>query len=144
MLKHKYTLIDSNFFDSGLSYAIIQTPLGEFGAYSRCLEEDMDYASSFFGCEVAECKAFVKYAKQQISRQKEKVRALNETYKEMSDIYNFNANSPEAIFIRKKIERENAKIATMEEELLAIKKHIEALIVKRDEYTKALRAKKEN
>lgn len=142
MLKRKYNILNANYDpETGISFVEIQTPLGNFSAHSRCLDEDRATISSFFGCQVAEMKAFVKYANRQIQQQKDRIKILTETYKEMEEIYNFNYNSVEAIFTRKKIEREENKLAEMYENKDLIKKHIQFLIFNRDNYLKKLWSK---
>lgn len=144
MLKLKYKLMESDYIDpSGISYAVIATPMGSFAGVSTLLEEDKDNKSSFFGCQIAEYKAFIKYANKQIFVQKEKVKMLKQTYKEMSEIYNFNVKSREAVFLRKKIEREENTLKIMQQDREAVVFAMQQLIVNRDKTLTSLKDRKE-
>ena len=145
MLKRKYQLKYANFNEqTGRSTVIIQTPLGEFGASSQCLEEDKKYVSSFFGCEIAEYKAFIKYGNRQIVEQRKIVASLKHLYADMVKINKFNEHSAEAIFIRKRIESEERELNDKIAHLTAIKRNVRLIIEKRDVYTNELRAKENN
>ena len=104
---------------------------------------DKDNKSSFFGCQIAEYKAFIKYANKQIFVQKEKVKMLKQTYKEMSEIYNFNVKSREAVFLRKKIEREENILNTMQKDREAVVFAMQQLIANRDKTLASLKDRKE-
>ena len=145
MLKRKYQLKYANFNEeTGRSMVTIQTPLGEFTASSQCLEEDKDYISSFFGCEIAEYKAFIKYGNRQIAEQRKIVAALKRLYTDMTKTHKFNEHSAEAIFVRKRIELEEKELDDKVSHLAAIEHNVYCIIAKRDEYTNNLRAKENN
>lgn len=82
--KNKYgniTLIDSNFErDTCISTAIISTPIGIFSASTTLKPEDIEYPSSFFGCEIAELKAYKKYIKRLLSDNKLKSKFVLSLY----------------------------------------------------------------
>ena len=90
---------------SGESFATIVTELGEFSGMARLHEEDRDKASGFFGCEIAEIRALIKYAKKRKSIAFHQYKVLNNLYKNLSQIKEFNEDSFEIKKIRRCIRR---------------------------------------
>lgn len=61
-MEHKVKLIESNYnSETGVSYAIIETDLGNFRGKAKLHPEDAAIASSFAGCQYAERRAVLKY-----------------------------------------------------------------------------------
>lgn len=80
MKKKKYRYLAEAKFDeeTGNSYAIINTELGQFVGSANCSPEDVDYCSKFFGCGLAELRANIKYWRLKRTCAKAKYRAIEE------------------------------------------------------------------
>ena len=88
---------------SGVSIVTILTELGEFTGVARLHEDDKENASSFFGCEIAEIRAYIQYSKKQQFIALHKYKAFKDMYKNLSQMKEFNKDSVEARKIRRKM-----------------------------------------
>lgn len=92
----KFKLIYSNYDEiTGISTAIISTPLGEFKGTSKLHKEDLDKASSFAGCEYAETRAILKYMKARIKIISIKIETLERFQNLLKSMSKYEHNSIE-------------------------------------------------
>ncbi len=111
----RYTIKKSKFnTKTGKSYVTIQTDLGEFTGFSKLHEEDKDIQSRFFGCEVAEMRAIVKYLKAQKRILVSNHNLLVHANKQISNMKGYQFNSLEARQLRKNIFIARDKINTQD------------------------------
>lgn len=87
--------------ESGESFVIISTNLGNFDGSCKLHDEDKDIQSKFFGCRIAEMRAVAKYGKEKIKLLKNKVNTLKNLISELEKMNGYDKNSVEARFIRK-------------------------------------------
>ena len=98
----RYKLLYSNFNkETGTSKVIIRTPLGDFEGHTKIHKEDQDIQSIFQGCRYAEIRAIIKYYKEKLKIQKNKIITLEQIIKGMEKLNNYNKNSLEARYLRK-------------------------------------------
>lgn len=72
-------LIDAHFNKEDMySEATIQTEYGKYCGYAFVHPEDEDKVSSFLGCEIAESRAIISYAKDKIKRLNIEINVLQE------------------------------------------------------------------
>lgn len=116
-----YTIKKSKFnTKNGKSRVTIQTELGDFTALCKLHEEDADIQSRFFGCEVAEMRACLKYLKARKRMLVSNYNLLVNLHTNMSRMNGFNKDSLEARQLRKnsfilkdKIQVQNQIIETL-------------------------------
>lgn len=80
-------------FESGISTVTIGTDLGAFTGVSPCQDADRENFSQFFGCEIAELKAWRKYAKARKAVENTKLKALKEYAYRMEHTRNFDPSA---------------------------------------------------
>ena len=81
----KHTLIDFTYDAITHTYLVrLGTDMGEFTGSAQCKPEDYDVEASYFGYELAEVKANIKYCKAQYHHWDARARALTEFWLAMS------------------------------------------------------------
>lgn len=89
--------------DSGISIVGMRNKYGYFEA-SACLHpEDIPYASSFFGCQVAEAKCMIKTHEERIRLINIKIKTLENFEKSLKNLKDYNPYSIECRKLRKQI-----------------------------------------
>lgn len=121
MIKLKSAEYDMN---TGISTAIIKTELGTFTGTTKLHEEDKDIVSNFAGCEYAEMRAIIKYAKAKIQEQRIKVKTLENAKLTIEQLKGYEKNSPESRQIRKLYFIELNKLNQYKERLEFLKSNL--------------------
>ncbi len=121
MIKLKSAEYDVN---TGISTAIIKTELGTFTGTTKLHEEDKDIVSNFAGCEYAEMRAIIKYAKAKIQEQRIKVKTLENAKLTIEQLKGYEKNSPESRQIRKLYFIELNKLNQYKERLEFLKSNL--------------------
>lgn len=132
----KYKLIEANYnAETGVSIVVIGCSLGQFvGTAKVHPEEDEDFKSRFFGCELAERRAYIKALKALRREYKNKVAALNEVNSIVKSLKGYNHYTNECRKIRRVIYEYQNKIANVETIIKAVQDDINELPQKRAEY----------
>ena len=126
----KTDLIFSEFDkETGISTAVIQTPLGVFEGTSQLWEEDIDIASSFAGCTYAELKAVRKALKADVKKINFQIKTLADFRKVLMNLKEYNPSSIENKRLRKEIylyeKKKKYILETIEEVTTAMLKGME-------------------
>lgn len=142
----KYKLIEANYdAETGISIVIIGCRLGRFiGVAKIHPEEDEDLKSRFFGCELAERRAYIKALKALRREYKNKVAALNEVNSIVKSLKDYNPYTNECRKIRRTIYEYQDKIANVETIIKAIQDNINELPQKRAKYLAKINSGKNN
>lgn len=112
-IKTKNTSYDEN---TGISKAWIATDLGDFFGEAKLSPEDKDIASSFAGCEYAEIRAILKYAKFKIKilkYQLDPLLKIKQDYERTNFSKKCSIPNPAIIMINKQIERLQNNLSTI-------------------------------
>lgn len=89
-----YKLLYASFdLETGISTVTIGTDLGEFTGETTCKDSDRENMSQIFGCEVAELKAWRKYAKARAAVEGYKLKALKDFCAKMEKTRTFDSNA---------------------------------------------------
>lgn len=126
-MKTKYKIVSSEFDpETGISCVRIQTKNGEFTGYAKCAESDLDIQSSFFGCQIAETKAYIKSLKIDAKKAEAAADAFSIFHREMVTNKDYDSGSFETKRIRKEIKKLRAKEMEIRETIFNIQRTIEA------------------
>ena len=140
----KYKLKASDFdLTTGISFATIQTPFGEFTGISKMHPKEK-IASNFIGCENAEKRAIIKALKEQKKLIMAQRKIMQEYYNLISNMKGFNKDSKEASKARKYIYDLNDKIYYISHNIKEIYSTIKKQDEARTELLKNIRKKKMN
>lgn len=121
----KYKLKYSNFNkENGLSSIIISTNLGNFEGKCQLHEEDKDIQSEFFGCNIAEARAIIKYLKEKIKLLKSNIKTIKVIISNLENSKEYNKNSIEARTLRKQYFICNDKLKKEKENIENLKQKI--------------------
>ncbi len=125
---HK-TRIESHFDrENGLSVVHLYTPEGVFSGAACCAAEDMEYISSYFGCELAELRAWIHYYKFLIRIAHSKVEVCRHLYK----------TTPRDVkssgMIKEELEKWRTTVKDLKESIHDMNEEITNLIKQRDEF----------
>ena len=126
----KTNLIFSEFDkETGISTAIVKTPLGVFEGTSQLWEEDVDIVSSFAGCTYAELKAVRKALKAEVKKINFQIKTLTDFQKVLMNLKEYNPSSIENKRLRKEIylyeKKKKYILETIEEVTTAMLKGME-------------------
>lgn len=89
-----YKLISAKYdTETMASIVTIGTDLGIFEGIVTIREEDVPYASRYFGCELAELKAYINYAKAKMKYYRAQKKALVDFFKTMKDTRTWDAEA---------------------------------------------------
>lgn len=104
-MKHNnYKLKYSNFNTiTKSSYVIISTYLGDFDGSCKLHQEDEDIQSNYFGCQIAEMRAILKFLKLQKLILKNNYSTLENFNNDLIKMNDYNKNSVEARQLRKRM-----------------------------------------
>ena len=70
---------NSNFDkNTGVSYTIMRTELGNFLGIAHLQDEDKEYASTYFGCRISELKAMRDYYRTKMKRAKLEAKGMKQ------------------------------------------------------------------
>lgn len=142
-IKTKNTTYDEN---TGISKAWIATDLGDFYGKAILSPEDKDIASSFAGCEYAEIRAILKYAKLKIKILKYQLEPLLRIKKEYEKT-NFSKRcsipNPAIVMIDKEIKRLQDILSTIVSNRDNLQLKLKTDIDTREERIKYILKKKE-
>jgi hypothetical protein len=127
-MKYKLEKVDFD-KETGISYVLIKTPIGNFDGYCKLHEEDRDIISNFFGCKIAETRARVKYLKALIQKQKIKVETLENLVNNIEKINGYEKDCAEARFVRKNYFIELEKYNRMKETVTDVNDLVHHLIL---------------
>lgn len=90
----KHTLIDVLHDENYHSYTItIGTDMGQFSGTTICSEEDYDRESRYFGFELAEIRAEIKYARAKRDHWGSQAKALLSFWRNMTGTRTYNADA---------------------------------------------------
>ena len=118
---------------TGLSYVKVRNKYGEFEATAQLHDEDKEYESTFFGCQVAETKCTIKTIKHKISTIDTHIKALENFEKTLKNLKEYNPKSIECCKLRKQI----YLLKTEKQNLLHLIENIKAGIKRSEENRKA-------
>lgn len=141
-----YKLISAKYdTETMASIVTIGTDLGIFEGIVTIREEDVPYASRYFGCELAELRAYINYAKAKVKYYSAQRTALVNFYKTMKDTREFNTNA----YYVKQLDRHIQEVTEQKNSWNRIvhecQKAYHKLVLRRDEMnTKLLKYRKEN
>ena len=141
-----YKLISAKFDpETKASIATIGTDLGIFEGIVTIREDDIPYTSKFFGCELAELRAYISYAKAKVKYYSAQRTALVNFYKTMKGTREFNASA----YYVKQLDRHIQEITEQKNSWRRIvaecQKTYHKLVLRRDEMNiKLLKYRKEN
>lgn len=108
MKKFKLKTIASSYNpETGISTATVSTEIGIFNGLARLHPDDKEIASKFAGCEYAEMRAILKYAK-------EKIKIINYQLEPLEKIYNDLKN-------RKYFKERNTGVRLLQNEIKELK-----------------------
>ena len=147
-MKKYYVKTKSTSYDesTGISKAWIATDLGDFFGEAILSPEDKDIASSFAGCEYAEIRAILKYAKLKIRILKYQLEPLLRTKKNYEKT-NFSKRcsipNPAIIMIDKEIERLQDILSTITSNMNNLQSKLDTDINTRREIVEHILKKKE-
>jgi len=112
-MNEKYNVKYSDYNSvSKTSYVIITTYLGEFTGTAKLHEEDKDIESRFFGCEIAEMRAGLKFLKAQKKILKNEYQTLYRLNEKLNKMKDYNKDSLEARQLRKEMYLSRDKLNT--------------------------------
>lgn len=101
--------------DTGVSYCILHTDIGDFNGFTKIKPEDKNYTSKFLGCKIAEYKAYVRYLKEKRKILQYQIQTLNTLLKiidnNINDVNNTFLVKREIYFLKKQYEKEKQKIS---------------------------------
>lgn len=89
----KHTLIENIKLDPHTYLVTIGTDIGQFTGAVECREEDWGYESKYFGFELAEIKAEIKYARAKKRYYSAELRALTEFWRDMTTTRNYDQDA---------------------------------------------------
>lgn len=118
---------------TGISSVTINTPYGQFTGIAKLHPEDINHASEFAGCEIAEMRANIKYLKEQRKEAKIQYKAIQCYYNAISETAEFNPYSKDAQIARRMIKEYTAEIVSLSKTIEAIQSAIKRKIKTRDE-----------
>ena len=128
--------------ESHTSIVVYNTELGHFKGLAFLHPEDMEFESSFFGCDIAERRAVIKYHKERLKIKKAILKEFKNLYKEMSTSKRFVAFSYEACRLRKKMYQLNNEIIGIADTIKTIEEGISKDSERRISTLKKIRNKK--
>lgn len=124
---------DANFdIDSGISTVTIDSKYGTFSGTCRCHDSDMPKASRFFGCKIAELRAYKKAMKSQLHDYKVEYKVMRSFVDTLSQMRNFDPKSAGYYHAKKSMRIIAAKIENQKKNLEAIDAYIKNCITERD------------
>lgn len=126
---------------SGVSIVTILSELGEFTGVARLHEDDKENASHFFGCEIAEIRAYIQYSKKRQFIALHQYKAFKDMYKNLSQMKGFNKDSIEARKIRRKIHELSEEWNTWKDNVKSLEKNIQVKSIHRDKMLESIRNK---
>ena len=134
-----YKLISAKYdTETMASIVTIGTDLGIFEGIVTIREEDVPYASRYFGCELAELRAYINYAKAKVKHYSVQRIALVNFYKTMKDTREFSSGA----YYIKQLDRHIQEITEHKNSWNRIvhqcQKEYHKLILRRDETNKQL------
>lgn len=95
--------------ETGESCVTLSTELGDFYGSAKLSPEDKEIASSFFGCEVAEMRAFIKYFKAKAKLIKRDIKTLKDFENVLTGMAGFDYKAKEYRQLRKQIHIKEGK-----------------------------------
>lgn len=106
MILKKYKIIDSYFDEEfGVSYVKINTSVGAFEGSAFLHPDDKEeYSSRFFGCQLAEIRALIKYYKALIRMKNDNIKIVKNIYNTLEQNKHFNSKYFYARQLRKQLE----------------------------------------
>jgi hypothetical protein len=139
--QHYPTFAEEEEFVRG-SYVAIGTSLGKFSDTAWC--HPQDEFSSFFGCQIAENRAIIKYHKKKIAQIKIELKTLKNLKLLFESMKDFTPKSREYCQLCKQVHIKENELKKEQALVIAIKETIDKSIKERDEYMKKLAAKKKD
>jgi len=110
--------------DLGTSKVIIQTDLGKFFGFTKIHPEDEDIKSNFQGCRYAELRAIVKYKQRKLKNLKIKRDTLENLYKGIEKLRDFDAAAAEFRYVKKQYHIVQNEVDNLTKEINNINEYI--------------------
>lgn len=139
-VKLKYKLVGSSFQpETHVSMVTINTDVGRFTGVAKCSKKDYEWESNYFGCELAEIRAGIKYMKAKLREAKAKKKVMQDYYNIVSSMASFNSQSPEMSKARRMLYECDEEIADWKRIIKAAYETIAAKITLREKTMKKLK-----
>lgn len=140
----KYKFKEAKFDkETGVSYAIIQTPFGNFKGTAKLHHKEKN-PSSFVGCEYAERRAIIKGLKEEKKLLSAQLKIMKEYYNLISNMKNSNPKGTEISKAKRYIYEISRKINLCKKNIIEIEKSIHKSDETRLEILKKIHNKSNN
>lgn len=140
----KYKLKEAKFDkETGVSYAIIQTPIGIFKGIAKLHHEEKN-PSNFVGCDYAERRAVIKWQKEEKKMLSAQLKIMKEYYHLISNMKNTNPKGTEISKAKRYIYEISRKIDICKKSIVKIEKSIHISEKRRLETLKKIHSKANN
>lgn len=139
-VKLKYKLVSSDFQPAThVSIVTINTDAGRFTGVAKCSKKDYEWESNYFGCELAEIRAGIKYMKAKLREARAKKKVMQDYYNIVSGMTSFNSQSPEMSKARRVLHECDEEIADWKKIIKSAYETIDIKVALREKTMKKLK-----
>ena len=142
MKTFRYNLVNSSWDPETLiSTVTISTDVGRFTGSAKCHPEE-ENKSMFFGCQIAEGRAIIKYLEELLKINRAQYHTLKTLYTSVETMSCFNKDNYAASKIRRAKYEKSAEIGKRKQNIEEIERKIKILIKEREIVIKKMREAK--